>query len=247
MAKFEGARRKLERANQHIRDLENRIGLLEKSHVATVEINPNGGNEVIKHDLSDGEKARTDIAVLVGDAVHNMRCALDHAWWAVRDMLPSESVGDPMRDKFPVTQIVNELEGLLRKRKIDVNCLRLYRRIVDEIQPYKGGNIAIWPVHQADNMDKHRLLIPFIFFSSVEGIELEDKAGHIERGGTFGTMQGFPYYIPIPYGFHVKNKGSVSLSVMFHEEVFDEEFRAVDSLKHFSNSILGAVELLEDV
>jgi hypothetical protein len=76
---FEDARLKLKRADKHLTDLQARIAALPDFDVATVEINPEGGNEVIKHDVQD-RTALSDLALIAGDAVHNLKCALDYTW-----------------------------------------------------------------------------------------------------------------------------------------------------------------------
>jgi hypothetical protein len=76
---FEDARLKLKRADKHLTDLQARIAALPDFDVATVEINPEGGNEVIKHDIQD-RTALSDLALIAGDAVHNLKCALDYTW-----------------------------------------------------------------------------------------------------------------------------------------------------------------------
>jgi hypothetical protein len=243
---FSDAHLKIDRANKHIVDIQARVQTLTDSHTATIETDANTGKKLIKHDLSD-RKARTDIALMVGDTVHNLNCALDHAWWKIRERLPSESLGSDLRDKFPVFIHPNEVRGHLEKRKIDRNFPELFRILIDEIQPYKGGNSSIWPIHEAGNMDKHRILLPFIYFASIEGVEFEDKMGRIDRKGFWPTMQNPPHYVEIPDGFYVKNCGHISLGILFHEDVFGQEFRAVDSLKFFAQSVLGVVELLEDL
>jgi hypothetical protein len=96
-------------------------------------------------------------------------------------------------------------------------------------------------------MDKHRILLPFIQFATIEGVEFEDEMGRTKRCGFWPTMQNPPHYVEIPDGFHVKNYGNITLGIMFHEDVFGEEFRMVDSLKFFSQSILSVVELLESL
>jgi len=76
---FHSARLKIDRAKHHIADVESVITALPNSYTATVEINPKGGNEVLKHDLRDRDKIINDIALTLGDAVHNLHCALDQS------------------------------------------------------------------------------------------------------------------------------------------------------------------------
>jgi len=86
---LKNSRLKIQGADKHIADLDARIGGLPNSDIATVEINPDRGNEVIKHDIAD-RAAVDDIAVIAGDAVHNLKCALDYAWLGtIAKLVPS--------------------------------------------------------------------------------------------------------------------------------------------------------------
>lgn len=69
---FKQARAKIKRANHHIAQLDTQIELLEQSDVGTVEINPEFGNEVIKHDIPDRNLV-SQIALIAGDAVHKSK------------------------------------------------------------------------------------------------------------------------------------------------------------------------------
>jgi hypothetical protein len=80
---FESSRLKIDRAKKHISEVEQIITALPDNAVATVEINPNGGNEVLKHDIRDRNKIINNIALVLGDAIHNLHSALDHAWMSV--------------------------------------------------------------------------------------------------------------------------------------------------------------------
>src|SRR5690349_7827381 len=125
---FRDARLKIQRANKHITDLCSRIASLPNSDVATVEINPDGGNEVIKHDISDTD-ALIDIALLAGDAVHNLKCALDYAWHETITKLVPSAVSK--FSKFPIYGTRDALEAALREKKIDTQSPELFRLIVD--------------------------------------------------------------------------------------------------------------------
>jgi len=240
---FREARLKLERANKHIVNLDDRIAALPDSDIATVEINPLGGNEVIKHDITDTD-ALVDIALIAGDAIHNLKCALDYAWLeTVTKIIPSAV---SKFAKFPIYPTSHALEAALREKKIEIFSPNLFRLILRDIQPYDEGNFAIWPIHRLDIRDKHRLLIPIVYYSSVNGIETENEKGEVSKDGfTMATTQEPPYYIGIPLGWHVKDKGKVSISVMFKYGVSGHEYRIVDSFSLYSRFILQVVEALE--
>jgi hypothetical protein len=243
MAIFQQARAKLNWANNHIADLDTRINLLQQRDVATVEIDPRFGNEVIKHDIAD-EHAIRDIALMAGDAVHNLRCALDYAWIETVTLLAPSSKGK--FTKFPVYPTHDSLKAALCGNKVDQVAPKLFDVILTEIKPYEGGNFAIWPIHRLDIRDKHRLLIPVIYYSSFRGIETQDETGEIRPNGfTMATNQQPPWYIPIPCGAHVKSKGQASISVMFEYESAGFERHIRESLKVYSCFILRVVETLE--
>jgi hypothetical protein len=243
MAYFKDARAKIERANHHIARLENRIDLLHKSVVSTVEINPDGGNEVIKYDILEREGI-TKIALIMGDAVHNLKCALDYAWIETITKLAPHAL--KKFGKFPAYPTKDDLESALRGHGIDESiAMNLLGILLSEIKPYARGDHAIWPIHRLDIRDKHRLLIPLILYSSVSGIETEEN-GIISPGGfTHGTRQEPPWYIPMRFGTHVKNKGEISFTISFeYGDAFDESVFA-NTLKLYSQPILGIVETLE--
>jgi hypothetical protein len=243
MGRFADARLKIDWAEHHIARLNTRIELLEQSDVGTIEIHPKFGNEVIKHDIVD-RKGRDALALIAGDAFHNLKSALDYAWIETITKLAPSVLGKFA--KFPVYPTRDALEAALRGNGIDRAPRDLFKVIVSEIQPYATGNHAIWPIHRLNIRDKHRLLIPTILYSSVSDIETQDETGEISPGGfTGGTHQEPPWYIPMPIGIKVNNKGKVSIAVSFdygnegHETIF------ADTLSMYSQPILGIVETLE--
>jgi hypothetical protein len=139
------------------------------------------------------------------------------------------------------------MEGALRGIKIDRSAPALFARIVNDIKPYDGGNDSIWSIHVLDVDDKHRLLLPIIEFASIQGIEVEHESGKILPGSTWGTSEKPPYYVPIEVGWHVKNKGKVSFSVLFDEGPRFQFSDIRDMLHTFSIQVFNVVQLLENV
>jgi hypothetical protein len=241
MTYFNDARAKIKWANHHIARLKKRIQLLQQSDVATIEINPQLGNEVIKHDIVDRDGI-TQIALIMGDAVHNLKCALDYAWVEAITKLAPHALRK--FGKFPAYTTKDDLESALRGHSID-QATDLFSRVMSDIQPHARGNHAIWPIHRLDIRDKHRLLIPAILYSGVSDIETEE-CGKVSSGGfTFGTHQEPPWYINMPPGVHVKNKGKVSFTILFQYGDSVDESVFADTLHAYSQPILGIVETLE--
>lgn len=238
---FLDARLKIERANKHISDLEARVAGLENRVVVTVGINPKTGNEFIQYDLQD-QTVVTDAALLIGDAVHNLRCALDYAWArTIQQAIPELA----NFSKFPVHPTLDSLQAALKGKRIDTACERLFTLLITRIRPYNEGNFAIWPVHQIDKGDKHRLLTTIIHYSSADNIQIQNETGETRNGFTMATMESFPHFLEFPRNWHVTNHGKPSTSLMFKYGNPPREFRPVDTLRIYSREIVEIVEVFE--
>lgn len=241
---FASARLKIDRAKKHIEELQVITSALPNAYTATVEIDPHGGHEVLKHDLRDRDKLIGEIALVIGDAVHNLHCALDHAWLATLDKLLPSAVGK--HTKFPIYLTQNDLKAALHGIKVDVASPTLFDFIVNKIKPYGGGDDFLWIVHSLDMDDKHRLILPVFEFSSIQGIEVENEQGQVENGFTWGTPEKPPYYVHIPLGWHFKQKGRVSAAVLFVEGAFLQFADTLDMLYAFQVKVWNVVQLLAD-
>lgn len=154
---FEGPRLKIERAKCHIADLEREINAFIKANPYSL---------VIKRDIqagkqrlmpSDGARIPDKIALIAGDAIHNLRASLDHlACDLVRlNGNPTEGV------YFPFAKDANGLETQI-KEKIQGASPEVHD-IVRALKPYKrenGGNTALRALHDLDIADKHVALTP---------------------------------------------------------------------------------------
>ena len=182
---------------------------------------------------------------MLGDAVHNLRCALDYAWMETLKCSAPSAIGGST--KFPVRDTADELKAALQGAKIHALSPGLFDLVVLKIKPYKeGGNFAVWPVHRLNNTDKHKLLVPLIQYSGVTGIDVEDETGNASPNGfTMGTTQAFPYYVNLPTGWRVKKEGKVSISIIFDSAKIGGEFRTADCPRVFSRLILEIIEVLE--
>lgn len=240
-----GARVKIKRANQHIADLKTCIDGLRKKLVTGAHVDTNTGYEYIKCDFEgvDVSEALEDMAAIIGDAIHNLKSALDHVWFeTLGRLIPSI---DWTQAKFPVYPTRKPLEDKLRNLQIDATCPVFYRMIVGQIKPYDGGDWAIRTLHKLDIRDKHRLLIPTSSYSSISDLYIEDKTGETHRADTWMTS-GSPFYVNFEQGLHVKDPGRASFDVMFQDGDAGTESRAVDTLSAYSHHIFMTVYLLEE-
>jgi hypothetical protein len=235
------ARAKIERANMHIGDVERRVNALEQTDTAVVEIHPEHGTERLIHTVD--ETAFNDIALVIGDAVHNLNCALEYTWQqTIKSLLPANAMD---RAYFPVHRTIEGLKRTLRKGKVDTTCPHLFAFIVDEIQPCDGMNPAIWPIHCFANRDKHRLLIPVLAEVHIRGIEVQDKMGELWPGSGYSAPQKPPYCIDFADGLHVTKKGRLTANVIVYDGKFGCCMDIPQTLVTYSGEIACVVEAFE--
>jgi hypothetical protein len=241
--RLEDSRLKIERADKHIADIEARIGTLHESQFSTVKIDPKTGCETLTYDFSDS-KAFDDIALMLGDAIHNLNCALDYTWLRTIEKLVPRAVPD--RAKFPVHEAAKELEGSLKKAEVHTTSPALFKFMMTEIKPYHGGDSAIWPVHRLSIRDKHRLLIPVWSTAVVTYIELEDQTGKTLKGfASTVSLQRPPYFLSYPQGIHIKHKGKIAAQIIVENENLAYLMRLPETLQIYSQSILVTIKEFE--
>jgi hypothetical protein len=95
-----------------------------------------------------------DIALIFGDAVHNLRSTLDYLAWKM-----VERAGGTLdtHTSFPIFDDAKGYASLMPGRVKGLGDLAI--KALNRLQPYKGGNDRLWQLHQLDIRDKHRLLL----------------------------------------------------------------------------------------
>lgn len=168
MPSLDGPRLKCERAKEHLDSLKSEIAvyLSRKPYAVIREAHPEDPiRRVPRLKIHEDPPAR--LGIIVGDAVHNLRSALDHLAFqlALAHALAhgvALTAKEEKGSEFPIYKDfgVFNTEGL---RKID----KLSPAAQDEIkslQPYNRGNDAerhfLWLVHSACVIDKHRKIVP---------------------------------------------------------------------------------------
>ena len=237
------ARAKIERANVHIGDVERRVNALEQTDAAVVETHPEQGTERLAHTVD--EAAFTDLALVIGDAVHNLNCALEYTWQqTIKSLLPANAMD---RVYFPVHKTIEDLQATLKKGRVDTTCPHLFKFIVDEIQPYDGGNPAIWPIRCFANRDKHRLLIPVLAEGHINGSEVQDRAGARRPVSYFSAPQMPPYCIDFADGLHITKEGRLNANVIVDDGKFGCRMDIPLTLETYSGEIACVVEAFESL
>lgn len=249
MDRFVAARLKVERANKHIADLERIIAAMRDSYTSTIERYEPVRAQNIIYTFPDMPKLAPAMALIIGDALHNLRTAIDYAYVGAVERHALYALDK--RTKLPVGETRKDVEGLLHGREIDVRSPKLFDRVVSDIKPYTlGGNCLIKMLHDLDVSDKHLLLIPVTRAADARGIVVEDENGKIETIDTSNFVTGDgPYSTCLPLKCTIKDKGKLSVDVVFGnvDIALLQQMPVMDDLRTFSNVAVNVIERLESL
>ena len=239
---FRGAFLKLERAKEHINDLQTRAQFFADTHPHVISINRDEDTSDDILSISPAEPFPVEFSVILGDALHNLRAALDHAWFGmIRDA--------DRHTKFPVRETRDGFEaaiGGVEKRA----CEDIIRHLKDVIQPYRGGNgEMVLDLHTLDIIDKHSLLIANRQFTVITGLRAVD-----ERGEEFDIDDWLivpPYTASHSLKGHsrceITDHGQATARVTFGEGMPLHGRYMMPTLKSFTEIVLGIISDFERI
>jgi hypothetical protein len=238
---YDSAREKLYRAEDHLKALgsaEKRFRDTSPYSVVPVEAEPESLERVFCLELR--EEPPPELAALIGDAVHNIRSALDHLAYPVACRENPGLTDDEVRDiAFPIAGRSGQFKKKIKKARL---ATAKELAIFETVQPYKTK----WPwlplVNELDNIDKHRrLTLPVVAFERLR----------VEPRGL--TYEGSPNYGPLVHGAEVitlrfATQPDVQVSVTGEFRVALEPIpgQAPDALpaEHTLREIIGEVAAL---
>lgn len=238
---FRGAHLKIERANEHIANITKVIAALPDAYAARIYIEPQTGDTFVEYGLNGGRKVISDLALIIGDAIHNLRSAIDYAWVGtlakyVPPIIPNDS--------FPIHPTPDGVKGALKKRKIEEPS-PVHDVVFTWIKPYNGGNDSVRAIHILDRQDKHRLLLPLLNVV-FQRVEVQDPGGSVQRFDWVLTLPG-PYRRKVAKGSQIKNQGEISVTVIFHQGTPTHDANVLSVLSDFEKTTISVVELLQGV
>jgi hypothetical protein len=234
---------KIERADKHISEIEQRLSTSQDAYHLSLYFNASTGKQFILYNLAE-KYIRSQLALMIGDAIHNLKCALDIAWAdTVQKLSPS---GYNAKTKFPVRKDRQNLESVLQKTGKVLPDSPLFKFMVDGVKSYEGGDSDIWAIHRLDIHDKHHLLIPVLNVLSINGVELEQENGQVDCL-TLALTGPIPEWIEVPLGSKIKNYGHATFEVKFRDGIPAEGLEVIPTLRRFSAKTLKIVRTLRSM
>lgn len=161
-----GVRAKIERAEKHVGELDSAIDAFFQTNPYRVSQEDDRQLGGIRYVLRVVGTIPVGIPVIVGDVLHNLRSAMDHI---VGQLVLANGGSVERHHCFPVVELAKNYQSFatraldgVRQEAID---------LVAGTKPYKGGDDDLWHIHQMNNIDKHRLLLPAASFN--QGLEVD--------------------------------------------------------------------------
>ncbi len=147
---------KIQRARQHIDELDRAIDEYSRSH-PYVPIH-HFDSQAIEHRLRvEVQEPPLILGAIAGDVVHNLRAALDIA---VYQLTPHQSRG--RGTAFPFRDDPDGLIAALKSRENEglPSSVVAYIRRLKPVDPQHGGDPLLWSINEIDISDKHKVIVP---------------------------------------------------------------------------------------
>ncbi|MGB6771764.1 MAG: hypothetical protein WBF51_07140 [Candidatus Dormiibacterota bacterium] len=147
---------KVERAKKHVNDLESEVHAFLATNPYEVGAKRDPDTRKPLHYLVGVRDTPIEAATLAGDAIQNLRSALDHLVHHLIQVGTGRS-GPFYHSEFPIFDSAAEYKAG-KGRKVQGASPEAVKAI-DALKPYKGGNDTLWQLHKLNLVDKHRFLI----------------------------------------------------------------------------------------
>jgi hypothetical protein len=218
---------KIERANQHANALDATIQrwLEDRPYSVSLDIDGKTGEQVCRIHVI--RTPPMEWSVVIGEAIHGLRTALDHAVYALSslDGEPPGGTEFPIFKDEPLFRNTNRPGGLRKIRGLRDPA----REVVESVQPFhhSGGEPErhlLWVLHQLSNADKHRSLNLTSAFLGQSEMTLEADGGVAlkrieipERGPVEDGTELARWAVAVSGEGKVELKGQIAYCVAFDE------------------------------
>jgi hypothetical protein len=166
---FENARLKVGRAKKHILDFDREDAAFFASDACSFSFikDPKVGKSWFQ--FREHKPIPPNFPLIVGDAVHNLRSALDQMMWEIVSPLSPKR---PDRVQFPICEKADRLEDAIKSREVQIAG----KKVLDAIrktEPYLGGKYDLFWLDKLDIRDKHKIVIGVLPLIAPTGFERE--------------------------------------------------------------------------
>ena len=192
MTGIEQIRLKIERADKHIRDLQAAIVAFKETDPYKFAVKEDAESGKLIYYVSRLTSTPSDIVLICGDALFNLRGALDYL--AVQLFIKNNpNCGSiPRHVGFPIMESATKYEAESPGKIKGLSDSAI--EAINAVKPYGGGNECLWHLHALNNLSKHRLLI-----TAAAQYRSVNIGAHIRQAWN-GAFDHFPDLFMLPTG-----------------------------------------------
>lgn len=244
--RLSGVRQKVKRAEQHIRDFKTGLDsyIDARPYDIRIDVEADPLNPIVE--IIRADPIPPDLRCVLGDAIHNLRAALDHLACALvraKDGIVSPHTEFPILDD-PITTTKREARFQDKVQGMGKEAIDAIRAI----HPYHGGNDALWRLHRLDITDKHNMLV--MAWGSITAINGLPPISDQWNGDRWVSVPGIPLTLEkgqkfrIP-GAEVHKDTKFFAEIVFNEPNVAEGYPVVLGLAHFRAAVMKVVGNLQ--
>jgi hypothetical protein len=246
---FESSRLKIKRANQHVLDFQGVLNIFLKTNFYTfgIEHKADTGQDILQFKMT--REAPEDLPLILGDAIHNLRAALDLAYVELITRVGKEpSKWTTLRVYENRQKLVDTLSQGILQGAPDVVAM-----LADTIKAYEGGDSLLTALDCLDISDKHVLLVPVFTAVALVGFDAEvtmpGGGGMSMNNCTVNVGQGGVLNMAA-FGagatFKLKGQGKPAIAVLFGKDTALEAKPVIPTLTQFSQLVGNTIQTFEN-
>ena len=167
-----GIRAKIERAKEHVRNLESTMQAFRGSdpYGFRIDDDPETGDKI--HRIQIRSQTPCSFSLIAGDAIHNIRSALDHLACRLVEANGRQPHGSTY---FPIAETFEKYKASKGGKVEGMSAVA--KDLIDATKPYgeSGGTDDLWALHRLDIHDKHKLLMVTAF--SISAVRMSWRTG----------------------------------------------------------------------
>lgn len=175
---FDGALLKIVRAEKHIADLERAFNLFIQTHRQRLSVTNDRNTGELLFEVIFDCGIPSEFALISGDAIHNLRAALDHATW---ELIGIDGGTQDRHLAFPAGKTMAEYETACNRIATPRDDTK---KFLLSLAAYPGGKgEKLYGLRALANLDKHQILTPIIGATRIGRLEIIGPDGQ-----TMATM-----------------------------------------------------------
>lgn len=166
---------KIRRALYHTNDLKIRIDEFFAKVPFELVTKGNRKTGEVTHYVRKNHPIPVDFSLIIGDAIHNLRSALDLTMFA----MVGEKARKPDAVQFPFAKKSDDFLNSIRSRQVELAGTAVLD-VVNQLKPYGDGNEWLYMVHRLDIEDKHKLIITTAASAEINNKDFSDMVPSIK-------------------------------------------------------------------